>query len=64
MTENEPVAPKSPAARPTPGEIAALMNKAITAARAECIAVPPDLGLKTFAVTRELAALARERGAG
>ncbi len=64
MAEEEPVATKSPAARPTPGDVAALMNKAIAAARAEGIAVPPDLARKTFAVTRKLAALARERGPG
>ncbi len=64
MAEDEPVAPKSPAARPTPGEVAALMNKAIETARAEGIAVPPDLARKTFAVTRTLARLTRERGGG
>ncbi len=64
MAEDQPVARKSPAARPTPGEVAALMNKAIAAARAEGIAVPPDLVRKTFAVTRTLARLARAGEAG
>jgi len=59
--EDEPVKTTSAAARPTPGEVAALMEAAIAAARAEGIAVPPDLARKTFAVTRKLAALARRR---
>jgi hypothetical protein len=61
MAEDEPVKTTSAAARPTPGEVAALMEAAIAAARAEGIAVPPDLARKTFAVTRKLAALARRR---
>ena len=44
-----------------PDEVAALMNAAIATARAEGIAVPPDLARKTFAVTRKLA---RGRDAG
>jgi hypothetical protein len=43
--------------------VAALMNAAIATARAEGIAVPPDLARKTFAATRKLAALARRRDA-
>ena len=43
------------AAYPKPDEVAALMNAAIAAARAEGVAVPPDLARKTFAVTRKLA---------
>ncbi len=39
----------------TLGDVAALMNAAIATARAEGIAVPPDLARKTFAVTRKLA---------
>ena len=50
MAEDEPVE----TTRPTPGEVAALMNAAIAAARAEGIAVPPDLARKTFAATRKL----------
>jgi hypothetical protein len=58
MAEDEPVKTTSAAA---PGEVAALMEAAIAAARAEGIAVPPDLARKTFAATRKLAALARRR---
>jgi len=64
MAEDEPVEMTSAAARPTSGEVAALMNSAIATARAEGIAVPPDLARKTFAATRKLAALARRRDAG
>jgi hypothetical protein len=64
MAEDEPVATKPAAARPTPDEVLALMNSAIETARAEGIAVPPDLARKTFAVTRTLARLARAREAG
>ncbi len=71
MAEDEPVVTKSRAApsksRATPstlGEVAALMNAAIAAAHAEGIPVPPDLARKTFAVTRKLAVLERERDAG
>jgi hypothetical protein len=49
------VAGKSPAARPTPGEVAA---------RVEGVAVPPDLARETFAVTRALARPARTHEAG
>jgi hypothetical protein len=55
MAEDEPVEMRSAAARLTPGEVAALMNEAIATARAEGIAVPPDLARKTFAATRKLA---------
>jgi hypothetical protein len=55
MAEDKPVETTSAAARPTPDEVAALMNAAIATARAEGIAVPPDLARKTFAVTRKLA---------
>ena len=64
MAEDEPVETTSAAARPTLGEVAALMEAAIAAAREEGIPVPPDLARKTFAVTRKLAALARRRDAG
>jgi len=64
MAEDEPVEMTSAAVRPTPGEVAALMEAAIATARAEGIAVPPDLARKTFAMTRKLAALARRRDAG
>jgi hypothetical protein len=64
MAEDEPVETTSAAAQPTPGDVAALMNAAIAAARAEGIAVPPNLARKTFAVTRKLAALARRRDPG
>jgi hypothetical protein len=64
MAEDEPVETRSAAARPTPGEVAALMNAAIAAARDEGIAVPPDLARRTFVATRKLAALARRRDAG
>ena len=64
MAEDEPVETTSAAARPTPGAVAALMNAAIATARAEGIAVPPDLARKTFAATRKLAARARRRDAG
>jgi hypothetical protein len=64
MAEDEPVETTSAATRPTPDEVAALMEAAIAAARAEGIAVPPDLARKTFAMTRKLAALARRRDAG
>lgn len=60
MSEDEPVE-TTPAARLTPGEVLALTNAAIALARAEGIAVPPDLARKTFAVTRRLA---RGRDAG
>jgi hypothetical protein len=63
MSEDEPVETTS-AARLTPDEVAALMNAAIATARAEGIAVPPDLARKTFAATRKLAARARGRDAG
>ncbi len=56
MTEDEPAETKAGAARTTPDELAALMNVAIAAARAEGIAIPPDLARKTFVVTRKLAA--------
>ena len=49
MAEDEPVEMTSAAVRPTPGEVAALMEAAIATARAEGIAVPPDLARKTFA---------------
>lgn len=61
MAEEKPVETTSAAARPTPDEVAALMNAAIATARAEGIAIPPDLARKTFAVTRKLA---RGRNAG
>jgi hypothetical protein len=61
MAEDKPVETTSATARPTPDEVAALMNAAIATARAEGIAVPPDLARKTFAVTRKLA---RGRDAG
>jgi hypothetical protein len=63
MAENELGETKSAAARPTLGEVTAMMNAVIETARTEGIAVPPDLARKTFAVTRKLAALARDRGA-
>jgi hypothetical protein len=63
MAEDEPVESTSGAARPTLDEVAALMNAAIAAARAEGIAIPPDLARKTFAATRKQAAQAR-RGVG
>jgi hypothetical protein len=63
MAEEEPVETTTAAARPTPGEVAAQMNAAIATARAEGIAVSPDLASKTFAAPRKLAALARRRGA-
>ena len=63
MAEDEPVETTS-AARPTPGEVAALMEAAIAAARPEGIAVSPDLARKTFAATRTLAALATRRDPG
>jgi hypothetical protein len=61
MAEDKPVETTS-AARPTPDEVLALMNAAIATARAEGIAVPPDLARKTFAMTRKLKR-ARERDA-
>ena len=64
MAEDEPVETTSAAARSTPGEVAAVMEAAIAAARAEGIAVPLDLARKTFAATRKLAALARRRDPG
>jgi hypothetical protein len=64
MAEDEPVETTSAAARPTPDEVVALMNAAIAVARAEGIAVPPDLERKTFAATRKLAMRARGRDAG
>ena len=54
MSEDELVETTSAAARLTPGDVAALMNAAIAAARAAGIAVPPDLARKTFAATRKL----------
>ena len=54
MAEEKPVETTSAAERPTPDEVAALMNAAIATALAEGIAVPPDLVCKTFAVTRKL----------
>jgi hypothetical protein len=62
MSEDEPVE-TTPAARLTPDEVVALMNGAIATARAEGIAVPPDVARKTFAATRRLAR-ARGRDAG
>jgi len=46
MAEDEPVETTSAAARSTPGEVAAVMEAAIAAARAECrsslwISAPP-----------------------
>ncbi len=64
MAVDEPVETTSAAARPTLGEVAALMEAVIAAARAEGIAVPPDLARKTFALTRKLAALTRGRDTG
>jgi hypothetical protein len=64
MAEDEPVETTSAAARLTPDDVAALMNAAIATARAEGIAVPPDLARRTFAVTRKLAMRARRRDAG
>jgi hypothetical protein len=64
MSEDEPVETPPAPARPTPDELAALMNSAIAAARAEGIAVPPDLARQTFVVTRKLAAFRRRRDAG
>jgi len=61
MSEDEPVNTKR-ATRLTPDEVAALMNAAIAAARADGIAVPPDLARKTFAATRKLAARGRNAG--
>jgi hypothetical protein len=46
MSEDEPVE-TTPAARPTLDEVVALMNAAIATARAEGIAVPPELARKT-----------------
>ncbi len=63
MAEDEPVAAKSLPARPTVAEVAARMNAVIVAAREAGIPVPPDLARKTFAVSRKLARLTRERGA-
>ncbi len=63
MAEDEPVATKPAAARPTPDEVLALMNSAIETARAEGIAVPPDLTRRTFVSTRKLAR-ARRRDPG
>jgi hypothetical protein len=60
----EPVETTSAAARPTFGEVAALMEATIAAERAEDIAVPPDLTHKTFALTRKLVALARQGPVG
>ncbi len=64
MTEDEPVETTSAAARSTSGEMAALMEAVIVTARAEGIAVPPDLARRTFAATRRLAALARRGDRG
>ena len=58
MAEDEPAETTSAAARPTPGEVAALMEAAIVAARVEGIAVPPDLARKTFAMPFTWAAMA------
>jgi hypothetical protein len=60
LAEDKPVETTS-AARLTPDEVAALMNAAIATARAEGIAVPPDLARKTFVLTRKLS---RGRDAG
>jgi hypothetical protein len=62
MSEDEPVETK-PAARLAPDEVVPLMEAAIATARAEGIAVPPDLARKTFAATRRLGR-ARGRDAG
>jgi hypothetical protein len=64
MSEDEPVE-TTQAARLTPDDGLTLMNAAIATARAEGIAVPPDLARKTFVLRRKLArARARERDAG
>jgi hypothetical protein len=60
MSEDEPIE-TTPAARLTPDAVVALMNAAIATARAEGIAVPPDLARKTFAAARKLL---RRRDAG
>jgi hypothetical protein len=57
MADEELPKTTSVAAHPKPDEVVALMNAAIAAARAEGVAVPPDLARKTFAVTRKLARL-------
>jgi len=54
MAEDKPVE-KTPTARLTPDDVLTLMNAAIATARAEGIAVPPDLARKTFVATRKLA---------
>ena len=64
MAEDEPIVAKPLPARPTLAEVAARMNAAIVAAREAGIPVPPDLARKTFVVSRKLARLTRERGAG
>ena len=64
MAEDEPIAAKPLRARPTLLEVVARMNAVIAAAREDGIPVPPDLARKTFVVSRKLARLAREGGAG
>jgi len=55
MAEEEVLKTTSVAGHPKPDEAVALMNAALAAARAEGVAVPPDLARKTFALTRKLA---------
>ena len=64
MAEDEPIVAKPLPARPTLLEVVARMNAVIAAAREDGIPVPPDLARKTFVVSRKLARLAREGGAG
>jgi len=61
MSEDKPGNTTSGAARPTPMEVVRLMNAALDAARDAGIAIPPDLERRTFAVTRKLERLMRER---
>jgi hypothetical protein len=61
MSEDKPRKTKSGAARPTPMDVVRLMNAALETARAEGIAIPPDLERRTFAVTRKIEALTRGR---
>jgi hypothetical protein len=64
MSDDEPVE-TTPATRLTPDDVLELMNAAIATARAEGIAVPPDLARRTFAATRGLARTRdRDRDAG
>jgi hypothetical protein len=63
MSEDEPVE-ATQAARLTPDDVLALMNAAIATARAEGIAVPPNLARKTFVATRKLARARRGVGGG